>query len=40
MHGPNSVEQLDDAITLLEKGPLSSEEMERIKRIGDYIYKH
>lgn len=40
MHGPNSVEQLDDAMTLLDRGPLSSEEMERIKRIGDYIYKH
>lgn len=39
MSGPASTAQLDETMKGLEKGPLSPEEMERIKRIGDYIYK-
>ncbi|MCP4217101.1 MAG: hypothetical protein GY765_20810, partial [bacterium] len=38
MCGPNSVEQMEQCAKALELGPLSDEEMTRIKRIGDYIY--
>jgi aryl-alcohol dehydrogenase-like predicted oxidoreductase len=38
MSGPNSIEQLDDAVKGLQKGPLTEDEMTRIRKIGDYIY--
>jgi aryl-alcohol dehydrogenase-like predicted oxidoreductase len=38
MSGPNSIEQLDEAMKEVQKGPLSEEEMARIKKIGDHIY--
>lgn len=36
--GPSTAEQMEENLTTLEKGPLTEEEMTRIKRIGDYIY--
>ncbi|MFC1513736.1 aldo/keto reductase [candidate division KSB1 bacterium] len=38
MTGAANEEQMDDALTVLDKGPLNEEEMERIRRIGSYIY--
>jgi aryl-alcohol dehydrogenase-like predicted oxidoreductase len=36
--GPANGEQMDEAISALERGPLEPEERERIERIGAYIY--
>jgi len=37
--GPSSAERLEQNLAALEAGPLSAEEMERIARIGDHIYR-
>jgi aryl-alcohol dehydrogenase-like predicted oxidoreductase len=37
--GPNSMKQLKEDLTALEIGPMSEEEQERMRRIGDYVYK-
>jgi aryl-alcohol dehydrogenase-like predicted oxidoreductase len=37
--GPNSMKQLKEDLTALELGPMSEEELERMRRIGDYVYK-
>jgi aryl-alcohol dehydrogenase-like predicted oxidoreductase len=37
--GPNSMKQLKEDLTALELGPMSKEELERMRRIGDYVYK-
>ncbi len=37
MCGPKDISQLRDALRTLELGPLAAEDMERMKRIGDYI---
>jgi aryl-alcohol dehydrogenase-like predicted oxidoreductase len=37
--GPNSMKQLKEDLTALELGPMSEEEMQRMRRIGDYVYK-
>lgn len=37
--GPNSMSQLKEDLTALELGPMSEEELERMCRIGDYVYK-
>jgi predicted aldo/keto reductase-like oxidoreductase len=37
--GPKNKDQMDQALTSLEAGPLSPEEMERARRIGDYVHK-
>jgi len=37
--GPNSMKQLTEDLTALELGPMSEEEQERMRRIGDYVYK-
>jgi predicted aldo/keto reductase-like oxidoreductase len=37
--GPNSMQQLKEDLTVLELGPMSEEEQERMRRIGDYVYK-
>jgi aryl-alcohol dehydrogenase-like predicted oxidoreductase len=39
MTGPANAEQMDEALRALELGPMSSEEMERARRIGDYVRK-
>lgn len=36
--GPANDEQMNEAISALERGPLEPEERERIERIGAYIY--
>jgi len=36
--GPANGEQMDEAISALQAGPLEPEERERIERIGSYIY--
>ncbi len=38
--GPNSMQQLKEDLECLEQGPMSEEEMERMRRIGDYVYKN
>ncbi len=38
--GPKDEDQMAHALTALDKGPLSSEEMERITRIGNYVHDH
>jgi aryl-alcohol dehydrogenase-like predicted oxidoreductase len=41
MTGPKNTEQMREALTALELGPLSDDEMIRIKEIGDFIHaKH
>jgi aryl-alcohol dehydrogenase-like predicted oxidoreductase len=35
--GPKNVNQMRDALPALELGPLDAEDMERMKRIGDYV---
>jgi aryl-alcohol dehydrogenase-like predicted oxidoreductase len=37
--GPNSMKQLKEDLTALELGPMSDKEEERMRRIGDYVYK-
>lgn len=36
--GPANAEQMNEAISALERGPLDPDERERIERIGDYVY--
>ncbi len=38
MMGPASETQMVEGLTALAKGPLSDEEMERVRRIGDYVH--
>jgi hypothetical protein len=33
------MDQMQTALTALEKGPLTQEETERINRIGDHVHK-
>ena len=36
--GPNSPEQLREDLKALDEGPMPDEELERMRKIGDYIY--
>ena len=36
--GPSTPEQLDENVKALEAGPLTKEEMERVRKIGRHIY--
>ena len=38
--GPKGREQMKEALRALELGPLSAEDMERMKRIGDHVHDH
>jgi aryl-alcohol dehydrogenase-like predicted oxidoreductase len=38
MTGTRSLEMMKENLKALEMGPLSTDEMERIRKIGDYIY--
>jgi aryl-alcohol dehydrogenase-like predicted oxidoreductase len=40
MCGPKNTDQMQTALKSLELGPLNDEEIERIRYIGDYVYKH
>jgi len=37
--GPKNEKEMDEALQALDKGPLSSDEMDRMRRIGDHKYK-
>ena len=39
MTGPKTIGQMREALNALEQGPLSATELERIRRIGDYIHR-
>jgi len=36
--GPKNVAELDHALLALDAGPLSAEEIERVRRIGDHVH--
>jgi aryl-alcohol dehydrogenase-like predicted oxidoreductase len=36
--GPRNAAELDNALLALDAGPLSAEEMERVRRIGDHVH--
>jgi len=36
--GPKNAAELDQALLALEAGPLSAEEIERVRRIGDHVH--
>jgi len=38
--GPRDEDQMTHALTALDKGPLSREEMERVTRIGSHVHDH
>jgi len=38
MMGAKNREQMQENLTLLDKGPLSVEDLERFRRIGDYVH--
>jgi predicted aldo/keto reductase-like oxidoreductase len=38
--GPKDRVQMREGLSALERGALSPEEMERVKRIGDYVHAH
>jgi aryl-alcohol dehydrogenase-like predicted oxidoreductase len=38
--GPRNMDQMRAALSALELGPLGEEDMERMKRIGDYVHQH
>ncbi|UCD78678.1 MAG: hypothetical protein JSW26_25280 [Desulfobacterales bacterium] len=38
--GPRNIDQMRAALPALELGPLGEEDMERMKRIGDYVRSH
>jgi aryl-alcohol dehydrogenase-like predicted oxidoreductase len=40
MSGPKDMAQMREALRAVELGPLSGEELERMKRIGDHIHAH
>jgi len=37
--GPKNREQMQEALQTLERGPLTEEEMQWMKRVGDYLHK-
>jgi predicted aldo/keto reductase-like oxidoreductase len=37
MTGPKNLEQMREALRTLDRGPLGEEELERMRKIGDYI---
>ncbi len=38
--GPNSMEQLRQNLKIIEQGPMNEEELERMRYIGEYVYKN
>jgi aryl-alcohol dehydrogenase-like predicted oxidoreductase len=38
MMGAKSMKQMRENLTVLEQGPLTGDEMERVRRIGRYVY--
>ncbi len=39
MMGPKTEKEMDESLVVLNQGPLSEEEMKRIRKIGDYMHK-
>ncbi len=40
MCGPKNTDQMREALRTLELGPLEGEELERMRKIGDYVHAH
>ena len=40
MTGPKSIDEMREALTVLDQGPLVLDEMQRVQRIGDYVRDH
>jgi len=40
MTGPKNAAELEEALAALDEGPLSAEEMARVRRIGDFVRAH
>ena len=40
MCGPKDESQMREGLKTLDLGPLTPEEMARIKKIGDYVHEH
>jgi len=40
MCGPRNTRQMSEALKTLDLGPLNREELERLRRIGDYVHEH
>ena len=38
--GPKNTQQMREALRALDLGPLSDQEMDRVRRIGDYVHDH
>jgi aryl-alcohol dehydrogenase-like predicted oxidoreductase len=38
MTGTKTIEQMRENLTVLEKGPLTEDELIRMRRIGDFIH--
>jgi aryl-alcohol dehydrogenase-like predicted oxidoreductase len=38
--GPRNAAQMKEALLTLDLGPLNWEELERVRRIGDYVHEH
>jgi predicted aldo/keto reductase-like oxidoreductase len=39
MTGPRTIEEMRQNLTVLEQGPMTDEELARMRRIGDYVYR-
>jgi len=39
MMGAKNVDQMRENLAVLESGPMAPEELERMKKIGDIVYK-
>jgi predicted aldo/keto reductase-like oxidoreductase len=39
MTGPKTIEQMRQNLAILEQGPMNDDELSRMRRIGDYIYR-
>jgi aryl-alcohol dehydrogenase-like predicted oxidoreductase len=40
MTGPKSIDEMREALTVLDQGPLALDEMQRVRRIGEYVREH
>ena len=38
MTGPRTFDQMKENLQILEQGPMTDEELARLRRIGDHIY--
>jgi len=40
MTGPKNAAELEEALAALDEGPLSAQELERVRRIGEFVRAH